>query len=182
LQIALRGQAAEWLSGMVRYTVGRAYNDTGGIDALPANSLDLSRDWARANNDRLHRLLVAGNLEIKSLFRLGVTVEASAARPYSLTTGTDDNRDGSASDRPAGAPRNSLTGPGALEVDVRWSHDFRIGSAAESPVASLVLDAFNVLNRVNHEGYVGNLSSPFFGRAVAARSARRMQVGLRFRF
>jgi len=182
VQIALRGQAAGWLSGVVRYTAGRAYNDTGGMDALPANSLDLSGEWARANNDRLHRFLVAGNLEIKSLFRLGVTLEASSGRPYSLTTGTDDNRDGSASDRPAGVPRNSLTGPGAFDLDVRWSRDFRLGSAAEGPVASLVLDAFNALNQVNPAGYVGNLSSPFFGRAVAARSARRMQVGLRLRF
>jgi len=39
-----------------------------------------------------------------------------------------------------------------------------------------------VLNRVNYSGYVGNLSSPFFGRAVSARPARRVQASLRFEF
>jgi hypothetical protein len=35
---------------------------------------------------------------------------------------------------------------------------------------------------VNYAGYVGNLSSPFFGLAVSARPARRVQLGLRFSF
>jgi hypothetical protein len=44
------------------------------------------------------------------------------------------------------------------------------------------VDAFNVLNRVNYTAFVGNLSSPFFGKAVAAQPPRRLQLGLRFRF
>ena len=44
------------------------------------------------------------------------------------------------------------------------------------------LNVFNVLNQVNHTGYIGNLSSPFFGQPVAARPARRMQLALKFEF
>ena len=44
------------------------------------------------------------------------------------------------------------------------------------------VDVFNLLNRVNYAAYAGNLSSPFFGRAVSAFPARRMQAGFRFRF
>jgi hypothetical protein len=40
------------------------------------------------------------------------------------------------------------------------------------------IDAFNVLNRVNDIGYIGTLSSPFFGRAVAAHSPRRVQLSV----
>jgi len=44
------------------------------------------------------------------------------------------------------------------------------------------VDAFNVLNKTNFAGYVGNLSSPFFGKAVAAYPSRRLQLSLRLRF
>jgi len=44
------------------------------------------------------------------------------------------------------------------------------------------VDAFNVLNHVNFGQFVGNLSSPFFGRAVSAGPARKMQVSLGFKF
>jgi hypothetical protein len=44
------------------------------------------------------------------------------------------------------------------------------------------VDAFNVLNRVNYADYVGNLSSPFFGQAVATRPARRLHLSFRFTF
>ena len=64
-------------------------------------------------------------------------------------------------------------------VDIRWSRDFTLGGERELTIAA---DAFNVFNRVNYSGYVGNLSSPFFGRPVSARSARRMQISARFQF
>jgi hypothetical protein len=48
--------------------------------------------------------------------------------------------------------------------------------------ATLALDAFNVLNRVNYRSFVGNLSSPSFGRAVAARPPRRLQLSFRVKF
>jgi hypothetical protein len=44
------------------------------------------------------------------------------------------------------------------------------------------VDAFNVLNRVNAAYYVGTLSSPFFGQAIAALPPRRVQLSLRARF
>ncbi len=44
------------------------------------------------------------------------------------------------------------------------------------------IDAFNVLNRVNSNQFVGNLSSPFFGRALSAQPARRLQFSLRLRY
>jgi len=37
------------------------------------------------------------------------------------------------------------------------------------------VDVFNLLNRVNYAAYAGNLSSPFFGRAISALPARRIQ-------
>ena len=39
-----------------------------------------------------------------------------------------------------------------------------------------------MLNRVNYNPYVGNMSSPFFGQSVSAQAARRFQLSLRLEF
>lgn len=41
---------------------------------------------------------------------------------------------------------------------------------------------FNVLNRTNFVNFSGNLLSPFFGTPTSAAQARRVEVGLQFRF
>ena len=104
--------------------------------------------------------------------------------PYTLTTGRDDNKDGQALDRPAAVGRNTLEGPGFAQLDLRWSRDFYLvkGKKDKGPAVTAGLDAFNVLNRVNYAGFIGNLSSPFFGRAVSARPSRRLQFSFRFTF
>ncbi|MCP5117060.1 MAG: TonB-dependent receptor [bacterium] len=184
LELALRGNATRLFSGMVRYRLGRAYNDTGGIRSLPANSLDLSGEWSRAGFDERHRFDVVGALKPGKLFNLGVVLRLRTGRPYDLTTGRDDNRDSLATDRPPGVPRNSLRGPGSATLDLRWSKKFLLDrkKQEEGPTATLGVDAFNVLNRVNVRRVVGNQSSPFFGRPVASGPARRIQLFFRFEF
>jgi hypothetical protein len=46
----------------------------------------------------------------------------------------------------------------------------------------LYAQAFNLLNRTNYQGYVGNLQSPFFGQATSAQTARRIELGLSLTF
>ena len=179
LELSVRGNLTRHFQGGARYVFGRAYNDTGGAGVLPANSLDLSGEWSRADFDRRHRFDWFGTARVGDWFRVGVSLELESGRPYTLTTGRDDNGDGIARDRPAGVRRNSENGPGQATLDIRWSRDFTLGGEREFTIAA---DAFNVLNRVNYSGYVGNLSSPFFGRPVSARSARRMQLSARFQF
>jgi hypothetical protein len=113
----------------------------------------------------------------------GFVFSAGTGGPYNLITGRDENRDGIANDRPEGAPRNSLHGPGWARLDLRLAKEFPLsGRNGDGPRIAATVDAFNVLNRVNYAGYVGNLSSPFFGTPVSAQPARRVQLGLRFSF
>jgi hypothetical protein len=67
---------------------------------------------------------------------------------------------------------------------MRWSREFHVGSrkGEDQPAVSIRADAFNLLNRVNYVSYVGNVRSPFFGRAIAAQPPRRFQVSLGVRF
>jgi len=68
-------------------------------------------------------------------------------------------------------------------VDLRWSRDFFLAARKDKgPTVTLGFDAFNVLNRVNYVSYVGDLSSPFFGKPIAAQPPRRLQLSIRFRF
>jgi hypothetical protein len=184
LEISFRGNITKYFAGMAQYTLGKAYNSSSGINSFPANNYDLSGEWSRADSDERHRFNVLGTAKAGRLFDLGVAVQAESGKPYSMTTGRDDNNDALALDRPAGVPRNSLQGPGYLGLDLRWSKDFMLDASKKekSPKVTAAVDAFNVINRVNYSGYIGNQSSPFFGRAVASQPARRHQFSMRFAF
>ncbi|MCP5120056.1 MAG: TonB-dependent receptor, partial [bacterium] len=185
LEVSLRGSLSRLFQGTVIYTLGRSYSDTGGISSMPPNPFDLSGEWARADRDRLHRFRALGSIRPGKLFQLGIVFSAYSGHPYSLRTGRDDNRDGRATDRPFGIARNSETGPGSVNLDVRLSREFPLRFHKQSenhPTLRLAVDAFNLLNHVNPTGVVGNLSSPFFGQPTSARSPRRMQLSLRLKF
>lgn len=188
LELLLRGKITRYFNGTIQYTLGRAYNDTGGINVRPANNYDLTGEWARADFDERQRFNLLGTFRAGDWFNLGMTVAFASGRPYSLTTGRDDNLDTVANDRPVGVHRNSLQGPQGVTVDLRWSKQFSLKPAKngkkvdEGPSFAVAVSAFNVLNHVNYTGYVGNLSSPFFGLPVAARPARRLQLNLNFNF
>jgi hypothetical protein len=193
MEISFRGRLSRYFNGMIQYTFGRAYNDVGGnysastrttgISAFPANNYDLSGEWARADYDQRHRISLLGTVHAAKYLDFGLGLFANTGAPYSETTGRDDNRDGLANDRPSGVRRNSLEGPKFAELDLRWSHDFVLQkSKKESPRVTIALDAFNLTNTVNYATYIGNLSSPFFGHAVAAKPSRRLQLTARFVF
>jgi len=178
---------------MIQYILGRAYNNTGGnpamgarstLNSFPANNYALSGECARADFDQRHRINLLGTIIPRRSFKLGVALSVYSGQPYTMTTGRDDNHDGLANDRPVGVSRNSLQGPAYADFDVRWSRDFYFVRAKKEkgPMATLGIDAFNVLNHVNYAGYIGVLSSPFFGKPVAAQPVRRLQASFRFRF
>jgi outer membrane receptor protein involved in Fe transport len=185
LEVTFRGNATRYFSGMAQYRLASARDNTSGISYLPPNTYDLSGEWARADFDRRHRFEMLGTINPGKLFNLGVSLSLYSGLPYTLTTGLDEFHTGTANARPAGVPRNSLQGPGYAGLDLRWSRDFFLvkGKKKDEGVkATLALDAFNVLNRVNYASFVGNLSSPFFGRAVAAQPPRRLQLSFRVKF
>jgi outer membrane receptor protein involved in Fe transport len=184
LELVLRGKVTRFFNGTAQYTLGRAYNNASGVNALPANNYDLTLEWSRAEFDERQRFNLLGTVEASDWFKLGLVLSLISGRPYNLTTGRDDNHDTVANDRPAGVRRNSLPGPGTATLDVRWSKEFELKKTknGEGPTMTVGVGAFNVFNRVNFANFVGNLSSPFFGRPVAARPARRMQLSFGFTF
>jgi hypothetical protein len=184
LDLGLRGTLTKFLEATVQYGLGRARNNTGGIGSFPANNYDLSGEWARANFDVRHRFRFLGTFKAGDWFEFGTIVALSSGAPFTITTGRDGNNDGRANDRPLGVARNTRQGYGVANVDLRLSREFKLTRSEEDEAPSMAvnLDAFNVLNRVNYTGVVGNLSSPFFGQPVSSRPARRTQVQIEFKF
>jgi hypothetical protein len=114
------------------------------------------------------------------------TMQANSPRFYNITTGLDDNRDTYTTDRPAGVPRNSATGPKYLNFNFNVSKAFFFGGPATSGGSRMNMNVFaNMTNAFNHVHYgtpSGVMTSPNFGRSTSAQDPREIEIGVRFQF
>ncbi len=183
LELTFRGKPGRYFAGQVQYTLSKTYNNTSGITFFPANSYDPSNEWARSDQDRRHKLDLLASSQPTRFFVLGAGLSVYSGLPVNVITGSDNNGDGVINDRPPNIPRNSMHGPGLINLDLNVSHDFALSRSREhAKTLSASLNSFNALNHVNDVGYIGVITSPFFGRAVAAQPPRRMQMNLQFKF
>lgn len=183
LELTFRGKPSRYFTGQVQYTLSKTYNDTSGITFFPSNSYDPSNEWARSDLDRRHKLDLLGSSQPTRFFVLGVGLSVYSGLPVNIITGSDNNGDGVVNDRPLNVPRNVMHGPGSINLDLNVSHDFRLSKSREhAKTVAVSLNSFNALNHVNDVTYIGIITSPFFGRGVAAQPPRRMQLNLQFKF
>jgi hypothetical protein len=122
-------------------------------------------------------------------FMIGAALSLYSGKPVNVTTGSDNNHDGVVNDRPLvpGTPaefaRNTMHGPGLINLDLNASHDFVLSKKRkEAPTLTLSINSFNVLNHQNDVTYIGVITSRFFGQPVSALPPRRMQLNLEFKF
>jgi Carboxypeptidase regulatory-like domain len=183
LELTFRGRPTKFFNGQAQYTLGKTYNNTSGITYFPANSYFPNADWSRSDNDRRNKFDLLGTISAGSWFDFGTALSVYSGKAVNVTTGSDDNHDSLPLDRPPGVPRNSMHGPGYIELDLNLSHDFILTrDGKRGPTATLAINSFNVLNHENDVTYVGVVSSPFFGHSVSAQPPRRMQLDLEFKF
>jgi hypothetical protein len=183
LDLSFSGKINRYLSGIAQYTLSRTNNNTAGINYIPPNTYDLNGEYGRADFDQRHRFNMLIDSSPSKWVDLGIGFTAASGLPYTLTLGEDIYNSGFNTARPPGVSRNMLQGPGYAEFDMRWSHDFFLSRKAnEGPTATLAVDAFNLPNRVNLSQFIGNEKSPFFGQAVSALPARRLQFTIRLKF
>ena len=183
LELTFRGKPSKFFAGQIQYTLSRTYNNTSGVTYFPANSYDPTADWGRSDNDRLHKFDLLASSQPTRFFTVGAALSLYSGKPVNITTGADDNHDGIINDRPAGIARNTLYGPGTINLDLNLSHDFPLSKRKkENRVLSVALNSFNVLNHPNYLTYIGTISSPLFGQPVAAQPPRRMQLDVQFKF
>jgi hypothetical protein len=183
LEVTFRGSPVKFLTGQVQYTFSKTDNNTSGITFFPANSYDPAADWGRADNDRRHKFDLLGSAQAGRFFVFGVALSVYSGKPVNITTGGDQNGDGIINDRPAGVNRNTLPGPGLINLDLSIAHDFLLSKSPEhSKKFTLSLNSFNVLNHPNYVTYIGVKPSPSFGQPVQAQPPRRFQFDAQFKF
>jgi len=183
LEFTFRGKPSKYFSGQIQYTLSRTENNSSGITFFPANSYDAVADWGRSDNDRLHKFDLLASTQPTRFFTMGVALSLYSGKPVNITTGGDNNHDGILNDRPSGIARNTMAGPGLIDLDLNLSHDFPLSKAKkEARVLSVSLNSFNVLNHPNYVTYIGTQSSPLFGTPVAAQPPRRLQLDVQFKF
>jgi hypothetical protein len=214
------------------YTWARVRNHADNPLSLPADSRNPDAEWGPASQDVRHRFNAMVNVGLPLGMRTAVNGVAQSAVPYTVITGSDDNRDGVTNDRPAGVARNSERGAARFDLNIRVTRGFGFGGSREGaprgpegggPVViaggpgggpggggrgegprggpggggffggpggnddsrfriEFYVQGFNILNRTNFLNFSGNLQSPFFGNPTSAAQARRVEVGMQFRF
>ena len=151
---------------------------------IPSNSLDPRADWGPANNPR-HGFIASINAQMPFGVFLTETVTGNTGRFYTITTGKDDNQDGTKNDRPAGAGFNSAVGPGRLNFDLNVSKAFFMGGAGSAGTRkniNLFANITNMFNQVHYNNPSSVMSSDNFGKYTSASDPREVEVGLRFQF
>ena len=109
------------ISGLFRYTLGYIYDD-----ASAQNQYDWRSEWARSSFDLRHRTLTTMSLRLPKAMNLGFFINSSSGRPYTITTGRDNNGDQITADRPTGIGRNTEEGAGRYSVSMNFSRQFSL--------------------------------------------------------
>jgi hypothetical protein len=122
----------------------------------------------------------------------GVAIQLASGIPVNLRSNLELNNDGTASDRPQGAARNSLNLPARKNVDARYSRRFRIqGSMA----AEVIAEVKNLFNTVQPSSVNATITTNALGVPVAplptsgdqltptgGYEQRQFQLGFKFTF
>jgi Carboxypeptidase regulatory-like domain/TonB dependent receptor len=184
LDISYRGMWNKYFTGFGRYTWSHNESNTGGIGWFPQNQLDPEGEWSNSSYDRAQRLGMYAIFQQKSLLNLAAGIFANSGSPWTVLTGTDAYGDGLFNTRPDGVGRNTETGPGYVDLDLRWGHDFAVtaNKADEAPRLGFSASSFNLLNHVNGAAIDNVESSPEFGQVTAVAPPRRIQLAMRFQF
>jgi hypothetical protein len=124
------------------YAYNNSRNDSDGPFSLPANNYDLAAEWGRASAVPRHIASAVLNTTLTKNLRLAMSTTARSGAPFTVTTGRDDNGDTVFNDRPAGTPRNSMTGEGMWDMAARLTYAFGFGErppANGPPVGQMVM-------------------------------------------
>ena len=186
------------------YTVATLESNTDGAFAIPPSGI-LDTECGPAVGDVRHRLNVTLNNQIVRNPLLSVNVTASSGTPYSIRTGRDENGDLVFNDRPAGVGRNTERAAAQLSVNTFFAYMLAFGRPPAGPpgvtviqgggvatvqnfeqppkyIVQLFVQASNLTNHPNYQGYSGTMTSPFFGKPTTVTATRKVDVGINVSF
>jgi hypothetical protein len=125
--VLIRYPRIRGLMGNIGYQYANTRNFADSPFALPADSTNPDADWGPSATDIRHRVFFMFNTPLMYGIRASLQGQYSSAPPYSIITGTDDNRDTLFNDRPAGISRNSARGASQWNVNLRLNRSINLG-------------------------------------------------------
>ena len=180
-QISYRGNSRFYAA--LSYTLSKATNTTepDGNGVNPNQSI-ISRLGEEERGpsllDQRHRAVLTLNYQLPYNITVGTLMQYASARPFSATTGIDNNGDGANNDRPVvnGAVISKSAFRGTATSDVAA---FLEGRIKQSSLGTILLrvEGFNLLNHGNYLGrgqtVYGDTATPnpTFGQLVAVGTA-----------
>ncbi len=198
------------LFAVANYSLSQTRTNTAGPFAVAPGGDDLDAEWGPAAFDVRHRFGASFSLAPFKDVTMGLNVRGQSGAPYTITTGRDDNGDGLFNDRPAGVGRNTARGRTQWDLGGRIAYAIGFGPPRQSGGSGprvvirrgdgdlapgfgggaedkryrveFYLAGQNLLNRANYTAYSFVLTSPFYGKPVAAAQPRKLQAGVRFGF
>jgi hypothetical protein len=198
LQLNLNKRFGRRFSILASYTYSHTINsveaDSPGQDPNDANQLGRF-EKADSLLDQRHRAVLSGWWQLPYRFVLGGVTTLASGRPFNITTGVDNNGDGSNSDRPVFGDRvigrNGGRGTAVYDVSTFVEKRFNLsGDRTELSVRGEAFNLFNHSNIVGRNGVFGNDPTgkplPTFGVALGGINnvdpGREFQFTMRLRF
>ena len=181
----------------VNYTWSHALGNNLGEGGSPEDPGNLQRDYGRLGNDARHTLVLQGlyaphtgqaALRWINGFELSTTFFYNSGFPINVTSGIDLNNDGTLNDRPLFRGYDDVTGPSMRQLDARLARAFAFRDRYR---ITAIVETENLLNSTNAScstaggctgAVISNATAADFGRITSARTARNVQMGLKFNF
>jgi hypothetical protein len=178
----------EWLDSVPSSNLGINVGGPSGYgpDGLNSDQYNFAADWALIVSPK-HNVDTTVNARLPLGLFLTNTISYKSHSKYTITTGTDDNRDTSVNDRPPGVPRSTAKAHDMIVSNFNVSKAFFFGAApAGNGFSRTNMNVFanitNAFNRPNYAPPSGVMTSPNFGKSTSAGEQRKIEIGLRFQF
>ena len=187
VQVSVNKRMAKNYQFRISYTLSKTEDNAGDFTSNPQSYFHPEREKALSLEHQRHRVVVSGIVRLPLDIHVSGVVTYGSGRPFNIRMGTDWNGNGNpAQDRPdsrptrdnidqgtvnnrpyypqgpadRGAdgrlPRNSGEGPDYFSIDARISRPFPFFGKRS---VELIVEGFNLTNRVNERAYNGNVRS-----------------------
>lgn len=189
LQVSFAQRPATWGHYRISYTFSKSMNNVGeNFFSSPIDPADISKDWARSDDDQRHRLVVSGGVDYRGL-ALSSIVQYSSALPFNITSGATTVQGTAARPIVNGAfiDRNAGVGDDFFSWNARAAKSFAMRGRAHLEAG---LEVFNLTNHRNDiarnttfgtGAYPGSPSATY-NQITAVSDPRSAQLMLRFTF
>jgi len=162
----------------------------------PNDPADIEAEYGRSRADERVRFVASGVFRLPFQLQVAPIFEYGSGQPWNRRRGYDFNGDGKNSDRPTGTGRFTEDGPSFASLNLRVTYRLPLGGRT---TLDLIGEAFNALNRVNHDvnslqngeflsgptaanAALPAVANPRFRQYLATLPPREVQLGIRFAF